>query len=473
MDTIFFSKENYRRIRDIINTSTKKELGFSIRNNKMYKKKIIDIMKYLYVNRHNMDIPIHMDEIDKSRYLSQKTIKFFLLREKTKYIEEVEEPKKVTNDTELAIRPEVILKKDNRNIVNDYDNLLQSREIPKQQAQQIDFRDKTDEFNNIDIKNKYEAISKQRELEYANMGMDNQSEINHDNNIQMLPNSIMGDDMTSDYQELQNFNESEDETKGYNQSLLDSFKPLTNDIENVVLPSNDIPLKKEPKPLIVDKTPETLFTDTFKREMSQMFFALKDNANLKTNTYDITLDTRDAPGLTGQDSRYEIDINFTGNPNPLTTDKILYVPNNLRNIHSIKIKRIIIDTIAMSRIPAFAQEEIAEQPFIYAQLENYDSNVITSNPNLKNIFAKLIYDGTVPYIPTNVPDLGAGFIHFINMDNNEKIFKTPLVKLDKMKLKLLKPNGDPFKINSEIDLTYILEVKTLENYIPKLEYPRF
>jgi len=103
-------------------------------------------------------------------------------------------------------------------------------------------------------------------------------------------------------------------------------------------------------------------------------------------------------------------------------------------------------------------------------MENYDSNVITSNDTLNNIFAKIYYDATVPYI-NNTPVPDSGYMHFINLDNNEKIFKTPLVKLDKMKLKLLKSDGTPIDdLGGELNIVYILEVKTLENYITRLEY---
>ena len=466
MDTIFFSKENYRRIRDIINVTTKEKFGFSVRKSEC-KKKIINIMKFLYSTRMNMNLPQNMSDFDKSTYLSQKTITIFLAREK-----------KIKNNVlktsqKTDMRPEVILKKDNVSITKDLDKLMEMREPPKQRREQIDFRDKTNEFDDINIQNRFESVTKERELEYAHMNPNNQSEMEHnsDNDIDMTPDTLDMNSLMNNYQSL-DFGDDSD-TGNNNFDLMAQFQTITesDDVvasnqDNYIAPPPDTNDKKEESELLTKEK----YSDIFKKEMTQLFYGLQDTTNLKTNTYDITLDTRDAPGLAGAVpplSRYEIDISFTGKLEN-SSSTTLYVPNNLRNIHSIKFKRLIINTATSSS--GHVPQTINDQPFLYVQMENYDSNVITSNDTLNNIFAKIYYDATVPYInDPPVPD--SGYMHFINLDNNEKIFKTPLVKLDKMKLKLLKSDGTPIDdLGGELNIVYILEVKTLENYIPRLEY---
>ena len=467
MDTIFFSKENYKRIRDIIKVTAKEQLGFSLKNIE-YKNKIINIMKFLYSTRMNMNLPLNMSDFDKSTYLTQKTITIFLAREKNI------KNKAMKTSQKIDMRPEVILKKDNTSVTRDLDKLMEMREPPKQRREQIDFRDKTDEFDHINIQNRYESVTKERELEYAHMNPNNQSEMepNSDNDIDMTPDNLDIDNLMNNYQSL-DFEDDSAADNNNNFNLMAQFKTITesDDVvasnqDNYITPPPDTNDKKEESELLTKEK----YSDIFKKEMSQLFYALKDTTNLKTNTYDITLNTRDAPGLAGALpplSRFEIDISFNGKLEN-SSSTTLYVPNNLRNIHSIKFKRLIINTDPATG--GYVPTQINKQPFLYVQLENYDSNVITSNDTLNNIFAKIYYDATVPYI-NNPPVPDSGYMHFINLDNNEKIFKTPLVKLDKMKLKLLKSDGTPIDdLGDTLNIVYIIEVKTLENYIPKLEY---
>ena len=51
MDNIFFSTQNYRKIYNIIENNISKSYNINIASTPIYKKKIIDTMKYVYKNR--------------------------------------------------------------------------------------------------------------------------------------------------------------------------------------------------------------------------------------------------------------------------------------------------------------------------------------------------------------------------------------------------------------------------------------
>ena len=202
MDNIFFSTQNYRKIYNIIENNIKKSYNINIASTPTYKKKIIDTMKYVYSNRTQFEIPNNMNSIDKSIYLSQKTIKIFMLYENdtravpTKNHTEFKNPINTNtfdsrivnsppannnklrrdiqssvipvNQLQLSERPNSILKQDNRNQIEiNLKRTLNERSEIKPPPVNIDFRDESvSKFENVNIHNKYMELAELREREY-------------------------------------------------------------------------------------------------------------------------------------------------------------------------------------------------------------------------------------------------------------------------------------------------------------------
>lgn len=201
MDSVFFSRENYRKIYNIIENDIKHGYNISIASTPTYKKKIIDTMKYVYNNRKQFEIPDNMDSIDKSRYLSQKTIKIFMLYENDTRItptknhtefkntintnsfdskimnsppldnilrRELQSSIVPVNQLQLSERPNTVFKQDTRKQleVNLKRSLLEHEDSMKKPVN-IDFRDEgLSKFDNVNVDNKYMELAEMRKLEY-------------------------------------------------------------------------------------------------------------------------------------------------------------------------------------------------------------------------------------------------------------------------------------------------------------------
>ena len=212
MDSVFFSTQNYRKIYNIIENDIKKSYNISIAATPTYKKKIIDTMKYVYNNRGQFEIPVNMSSIDKSRYLSQKTIKIFMLYENDTQITPTknhnEFKNKINTDTntntntntntfdsrimnsfptnnntlnrelqstdvpvnqlQLSERPNTVFKQDNRKQIelNLKRSLIEHVDTIKKPVD-INFRDEAlTKFDDVNVDNKYMELAEMRKLEY-------------------------------------------------------------------------------------------------------------------------------------------------------------------------------------------------------------------------------------------------------------------------------------------------------------------
>ena len=201
MDNVFFSTQNYRKIYNIIENNIRKSYNVTISSTPTYKKKIIDTMKYVYNNRREFNIPKNMSSIDKSVYLSQKTIKIFMLyendtrvvptREHNEYKHSINtntfdsviinNPPSNNNQllrelhtssssqiNKLSERPNIVLKQDSRNQVElNLKRNINARNEIKNKPVDIDFRDNSvSEFEGVNIDNKYQELAELREREY-------------------------------------------------------------------------------------------------------------------------------------------------------------------------------------------------------------------------------------------------------------------------------------------------------------------
>jgi hypothetical protein len=120
MESIYFSKENFKRIYKILNTNFKKNFNFSIKRRPEYRQKIIDIMKFVYSKRHTYDIPDNLSDQNKSIYLTQKLINIIIFYESKNHITPESEANIIspTVNQVSSLRPQVMSNQDNNNIEN-------------------------------------------------------------------------------------------------------------------------------------------------------------------------------------------------------------------------------------------------------------------------------------------------------------------------------------------------------------------
>ena len=167
MEVIYFSEDNFKRICKVIKQNIKDEYNISIRKRE-YKNNIIDVMKYSFSIKKQFNIDALSVE-DKIRYLSQKAINFFLVyfKSKNEKKKSIKREKSVKNkERKIDInRPKATFKKDTENLEDKFKQLVDSRNIKPAKKPAIDFLDKnTPEHNNIE--EKYLEITKSREDYY-------------------------------------------------------------------------------------------------------------------------------------------------------------------------------------------------------------------------------------------------------------------------------------------------------------------
>ena len=239
---------------------------------------------------------------------------------------------------------------------------------------------------------------------------------------------------------------------------------------------------------LINTQPDSKDMTKFEKEVGQLFYALKDSSNFKVNKYNLVVDTGDCVWNTTSDNTpFNINVRF-GMPNNNYSNQYgnnLYIKNSFKNIHSLKINRVI--------IPAKLIKEYM-YPFLYLCIEEYESNVVTTG-DIKNIFAKMYLIGNTgndigPISDGAIADPLGGFLNFINMEGDIKIFKAPLSQLSKLSISLVNPNGDILCIhpntnsNPALDdeptcpssstytpyhhVQYMFELSTIENYIPHI-----
>ena len=215
----------------------------------------------------------------------------------------------------------------------------------------------------------------------------------------------------------------------------------------------------------------------FEKEVGQLFYALKDSSNFKVNKYNLVVDTGDCVwGSPTDNTPFNINVRFGMPSNNSSNQKgnNLYIKSQFKNIHSLKINRVI--------IPSKLIEEY-KYPFLYLCIDEYESNVVT-NGDIKNIFAKIYLSrNTIAEMSTHHDC--SGFMHFVNMENDIKIFKAPLKQLSKLTISIVSPSGNvlcsDLSANSDATTTcdgnsynpykyvqYIFELSTIENYIPHI-----
>jgi len=201
----------------------------------------------------------------------------------------------------------------------------------------------------------------------------------------------------------------------------------------------------------------------FEKEVGQLFYALKDSANLKVNKYNLVVDTADCWTVGGDNTPFDINVKFGNPPSSTKISNNLYITKQFKNIYSLKINRVVIPSKMLSDY---------KYAFLYLCIKEYESNVITTG-NIKNIFAKM-------YLNRNTrAEIGEfhtcdGFMHLVNTEGDVKKFKAPLMSLSKLSIYLVDPTGTYLTSVTSNAYTpynyvqYMFELSTIENYIPHI-----
>ena len=180
MERLFFSKENFKIINNILQKKILESLKYDINSNQQFSKELVNIMKTIYKQRNTFNIPADIKDVDYSRFLSQKVINvafaYFsdsIKKNKTNVntLEREVNSGIQTSHNKISERPTPSIESGlQSNIQNKYESLMKEREKINPMPTQINFSD--DNFqkkSNDDVAKRFSEISNNRNMEYENI----------------------------------------------------------------------------------------------------------------------------------------------------------------------------------------------------------------------------------------------------------------------------------------------------------------
>ena len=214
MEKVFFSKENFNIIYNILKDKIQKQMGFDINTNQKFHKELINIIKAVYQQRNTFNLPSNMSNIDASRYLSQKSINVAM----NYFSETIKKINAPTNLDQLdrdmrSVPKQNVNQVDSRplsttnqqmththtngtsNVMSNFNRLISDRENPTtNMPQTVNFKEPNTISNN-DIQNKYNLLNQNRQNDYDNIASTSSSKNTNPNNIQHLNNNQQNTNM--------------------------------------------------------------------------------------------------------------------------------------------------------------------------------------------------------------------------------------------------------------------------------------
>ena len=192
MEQLFFSKENFGIIYNILRNKLNSTSNYDINSNPKFKDELINIVKAIYKQRNTFNIPSNTTDADLSRYLSQKVINvsmnYFTETIKksgqNQMSRDINNAPNTNNINQIDTRPQTTSQFTNgkSNVMSNYNKLLNERDNqPKTMPAPINFKDNLNASNN-DIKNKYSELSSQRQSDYESIAKS--SSLNQQNVVQ-------------------------------------------------------------------------------------------------------------------------------------------------------------------------------------------------------------------------------------------------------------------------------------------------
>ena len=179
MEQLFFSKENFGIIYNILRNKLNSTSNYDINSNPKFKDELINIVKAIYKQRNTFNVPSNTSDADLSRYLSQKVINvsmnYFTETIKksgqNQMSRDINNAPNTNNINQIDTRPQTTSQFTNgkSNVMSNYNKLLNERDNqPKAMPAPINFKDNLNASNN-DIKNKYSELSSQRQSDYESI----------------------------------------------------------------------------------------------------------------------------------------------------------------------------------------------------------------------------------------------------------------------------------------------------------------
>jgi len=410
MESIYFSKENFKRIYKILNTNFKKNFNFSIKRRPEYRQKIIDIMKFVYSKRHTYDIPDNLSDENKSIYLTQKLINIIIFYESKNHITPESEANIIspTVNQVSSLRPQVMSNQDNNNIENNLNALLESRKSAPQDVKEIDFTLSTSEFNKVNIQDRYSEITKLRETEYDNFSRPpntepemRENEKNLFENMNMDADNIDLENVLGDYQMMNNLEEDRPNNLQTHYANLES----PTKIDGVLSGQNSTSLASV-NSLITDNR---LLIETIKeseqkdRSYIKYHTVVIDCGSQLSNSKPRVVEFKDVTDVSGAPFASRLS----------NTNGGALIRDGWSNVVSVEIKRIIIPNKT-------------DLPYLFLTTDSLPSNITPSESLPQDIFAILYHDTS-----------STSYSHYINTDKHVQTFEQPTeVFMNKIRLNI-------------------------------------
>ena len=191
MERIYFSKQNFSIIYNILRKKIMNSSNYDISSTESFHKELVNVMKSIYAqkNSQRFNIPSNLSEMDQSRYLSQKCINIALpyFEDTIKKTSDVSSTQ--TNNTtqmnqlerdmstgmnsqinRLSERPMVNTRLDNNgpSVNSQYDQLMKARQpIQQNMPNPVNFQADKNQESNDDVQKRYSQLTQMRQNEYV------------------------------------------------------------------------------------------------------------------------------------------------------------------------------------------------------------------------------------------------------------------------------------------------------------------
>jgi hypothetical protein len=177
MENIFFSKQNYNSIFEVLQKKILQTHNVDIRRDERYNKELVGIMKNLYANRADLKLPSNLSTSDASRVLSQKTINvannYFITGISKSVVGTHILQRDISHKTITPHNPALTNRPTNTSFIptpdvnKSYNLALQQRDNSNQYPAKPNFQQNNINENNEDVSKKYNELTMGRRNDYS------------------------------------------------------------------------------------------------------------------------------------------------------------------------------------------------------------------------------------------------------------------------------------------------------------------
>lgn len=195
MERIYFSKQNFSIIYNILRKKIMNSSNYDITTTESFHKELVNVMKTIYANKNSQqfNIPSNLSDIDTSRYLSQKCINIALpyFEDNIKKTQSQSGPSREPDNKTLQMnrlerdmstglnsqinrlsdRPSANTRMNNDNspdVNSQYDQIMKARQPVQQNLPNpVNFQAVKQQESNDDVQSRYSQLTAMRENEYT------------------------------------------------------------------------------------------------------------------------------------------------------------------------------------------------------------------------------------------------------------------------------------------------------------------